>query len=77
MQEKICEIMNGYRKECENLVWDFVDHVIKNRNNLNLRDIMLRCEHIARRIADFEEKAKRAFSLIGELRDESGGVASN
>jgi len=77
MKDKAHEIINGYRQECEDAVWDLVDYIVRNRKCLNLWDVRLRCEYLVRKIDEFERKAEKALGIVEDVTHEPGRVAQD
>lgn len=70
---EVVEILDGYRKAIESSVFELAGYVIKNRENLDLDEVRLRCEYISNQINKFKNTISRAENAVRELKKEVGG----
>ena len=70
---EVVEILDGYRKAIENSVFELAIYVVRNKDNLDLDEVRLRCEYISNQINKFNNTIVRAENAVRELKKEVGG----
>ncbi len=70
---EVVEILDGYRKAIENSVFELTSYVVRNREELDLDEVRLRCEYITNQIVKFKNTVSRAENAVRELKKEVGG----
>ena len=70
---EVVEILDGYRKAIENSVFELTSYVVRNRDELDLDEVRLRCEYITNQIVKFKNTVSRAENAVRELKKEVGG----
>ena len=70
---EVVEILDGYRKAIENSVFELTSYVVRNRDDLDLDEVRLRCEYISNQIIKFKNTVARAENAVRKKKKEVGG----